>query len=575
MRRFSALVGVCFGFLALASQVEAAEEGGFWGSVPIIPIIFLIILLAVGLGIYFFYLLPKKKASQPQILPPEEEKKEPVAKEAHLGTTANVSYKANMANDQLKDFQQTDSSFPPAQKPEEQGGKQPQTQGQPPGQPVSQEPPVKPPPGSKPPEPAESLGKKKLFSPQVALGLALVFLLISIPLAVIIVKQRTSYKGKAVGESCTKDEDCGDTSKYYCGGGTCKEKIDSAADGIGGCCDPGASGERGCPEGQTCDIPNGACMSGKSCNTETGTHLECRDSQCVYVPGAGENLCESHEECRQEATPTPGGDPCIEYGYIHDDTCTANPYCETDPLQNGFCCKTEDGTRFFCCYRNGNCQEGLTPGDRFCRDNNNGSVTIGCTKAGQVKVITHDCTSSPKCPCSEGPEEHLMDVVKGENTFSLAQFNIRCGQIDIDATDFCGSCADCKDWGCNGGGGTPTPPTGTATPPTGTVTPSEAPRVCVNLFAFIEEDGALRKLTTEELSNLEKGTRIKLGTLKVAGSEAAKFQIWKEGSKLREMTTITYQSVGGSVYYMVDYTVPDNTGSYSVYAWIKVGDIYR
>lgn len=46
-------------------------------------------------------------------------------------------------------------------------------------------------------------------------------------------------------------------------------KIDSSADGIGGCCDPGAAenAQNGCPSGQTCTTSNGACTSSLSCQT--------------------------------------------------------------------------------------------------------------------------------------------------------------------------------------------------------------------------------------------------------------------------------------------------------------------
>jgi len=582
MKKLTALIGGGFWYLRLVSPVLAAGSEGksFLGSIPILPILFLIILLGVGLVVYFFYFLPKKKVSEPKILPPEEEKPVEEAKskvpEPNLGTTVTPGYQASMP-------------VSPAGGPGEpvsssgQAGEQPQT----PTSPISPAPPTPPPQQPPPAEPSQSplpekepekpKERKKFLSNQLLLIGAFVFLLISIPLAVVIVKQRTSLKGKAVGEQCTENSECGDTNLFYCGNGTCQAKIDSAADGVGGCCDPGATGDRGCPSGENCNIPNGACISGKSCNPEgTGYHKECRGTQCVEVPGESEDRCTRHEQCQgQQATPTPGGDlgpnpSCSNWGYVHDDTCTANPKCETDPKQEGSCCKTQDEiTRFFCCYRDRVCLEGLTPGDRFCRMNHNGSVTIGCTKAGQVKVITHDCTSNPVCACSENGEERMMDVTSGENTFSLRQFNILCGQIEVDHSDFCGSCGDCKDWDCNGGGTTPTP-TGPTTP-----TPTGQVPVCINLFAFVEEDGVKRKLTAAELSSLAAGTKIYLGTLKVEGSEAAKFQIWKGGAKLREMSNIiTYERIGGLTYYLVSYTVSE-TGSYSAYSWVKVGDIYR
>ena len=70
-----------------------------------------------------------------------------------------------------------------------------------------------------------------------------------------------------------------------------------------------------CPNGQKCDIPNGYCKSGFSCNPATGKKLTCVSGQCVWQACQGEdcnkNTCTSHSDCQPQssppASPPPGG----------------------------------------------------------------------------------------------------------------------------------------------------------------------------------------------------------------------------------------------------------------------------
>lgn len=83
---------------------------------------------------------------------------------------------------------------------------------------------------------------------------------------------------------------------------------DTSASGcLPGCCG-GECG--GCPDGQNCDIPNGACSSGMSCNPSSGGfHKACVGDQCVNVAGAGGDECSSHDQCGGGGGGD-GGDPC-------------------------------------------------------------------------------------------------------------------------------------------------------------------------------------------------------------------------------------------------------------------------
>ena len=67
-----------------------------------------------------------------------------------------------------------------------------------------------------------------------------------------------------------------------------------------GCC----GGDCGsCPEGQACNIPNGACPNKLSCNPDGYEyHLSCRDYKCVRVPGpqADDQTCSTNQQCNQD-----------------------------------------------------------------------------------------------------------------------------------------------------------------------------------------------------------------------------------------------------------------------------------
>lgn len=120
------------------------------------------------------------------------------------------------------------------------------------------------------------------------------FLLVAISLvaAVALVKQRQIIEEKAQeGSKCPPGnegqpgETCDNLNKCDIAGG----------------CNPGCCAtDSDCPSGHPCDIQNGYCRSGLSCNPnpEGGSHRECRDGQCVFVPGAGEDACTSHDQCR-------------------------------------------------------------------------------------------------------------------------------------------------------------------------------------------------------------------------------------------------------------------------------------
>jgi hypothetical protein len=229
----------------------------------------------------------------------------------------------------------------------------------------------------------------------------------------------------------------------YCPGPGHQECSNLNKCNVQGGCDPACcDSDSDCPSGQKCDIPNGNCDKGKSCNPQgSGYHKECVGNQCVEVPGEGEDRCTDHNQCSS----SPTYDKCSDWNYVDDSTCTADPNCK-GPGQNGQCCKTSDGKNFYCCYRDGNCYSGGTTGQ--CQDLGNGSIKLK-GPMNNVRVFKMVGTGV-NCPFSNSQQievERVTLVQGAEKTLSLGSGE--CGQID--AVGFCGSCKP----GC--GGVAPTP----------------------------------------------------------------------------------------------------------------------
>lgn len=76
-----------------------------------------------------------------------------------------------------------------------------------------------------------------------------------------------------------------------------------------GACNPACCEcDEQCPNGQKCNIPNGYCQSGFSCNPATDKKLTCVSGQCVWQPCQGDdcnkNTCTSHSQCQSQTPPT-------------------------------------------------------------------------------------------------------------------------------------------------------------------------------------------------------------------------------------------------------------------------------
>lgn len=338
---------------------------------------------------------------------------------------------------------------PPPQVPEEQ--KTPQTAVP---SPADEEPEITTlPPIISPPQ------KKKNLPISMFGIMALLFLVVSIPVGVFLVKQSQELRSRAYeAADCDQNDrgglketaqDCDVNTNqlvqvFVCNnnerlagsptGQECPQApappqepaptlVPSDQDGPGGCCTPGAADNsaQGCRKGngfnEVCDISNGACQSGLSCrsiagcsqNSDCGPGNECKNGKC-------------------EALPPPQGQytSCASWGYSDDPTNTADPNCEKAP-QNGFSCSKPDG-RAVCCYKDGNCYEGQ---QGSCKNLGNGTVELGAT----TELLEFHCLGQTSSigSCSEGRTSLGR---KGPGTYTVTG---SCGGNQIDAAGYCGS----------------------------------------------------------------------------------------------------------------------------------------
>ncbi len=109
----------------------------------------------------------------------------------------------------------------------------------------------------------------------------------------------------------------------------CAPRVDPCGDGVidrraGEVCDPAAS-PTGCTGGKRC------APGCRSC-TSTATHSECRDNQCVSVPGAGRDRCSSNNDCAARPTHTTCQDnQCVTVAGPGNNECRTNTDCEPPP----------------------------------------------------------------------------------------------------------------------------------------------------------------------------------------------------------------------------------------------------
>jgi len=224
--------------------------------------------------------------------------------------------------------------------------------------------------------PSLQLPKKKVNFKLILPIFAVFLVLISIPLALYLVRQRQNLREKAASETYPE-----------------------------GCCYNTELGNyRDCPEGQACDIPNGSCgLGGKSCNPQgSGSHKGCVGGQCVYVPGKGSDQCTSSDQCRLQATPTPpSGREC----------CSGTPECS----QGYQCMRTDDPNCSTC-----QAQPGNLPG--CCRNDNDCAHWEVCQSGNGACDTGKSCRSQAGCDPSKGDSDCLTGnkcvngTCVGENT---------------------------------------------------------------------------------------------------------------------------------------------------------------
>lgn len=204
-----------------------------------------------------------------------------------------------------------------------------------------------------------------------------------------------------------------------------------------------------------CWLPGGQdCRTGDqgTCYSRAGSG--CYWQQTGDQPWIGDCRCPSAPPDNEPAPTTAGGgrtyNSCADLDKEIDDTNTADPNCGA---RNGMSCK--DGSGFYCCYHNGDCQQGGTQTQVVCSGTN--------IKNNTGSKITADVYAG----CHNNNKIGTKDIPAGESRSAG-----RCTQLDV--WNYCGVC----NWDANCEATTPTPtkPTNTPTPTgTPTSTPTSTP----------------------------------------------------------------------------------------------------
>jgi hypothetical protein len=239
--------------------------------------------------------------------------------------------------------------------------------------------------------------------------------------------------------SCSGQTEPPPAGKQHCPQGGHQECDNLNKCNIQGGCDPACCAtDSDCPSGQVCDIPNGNCDKGKSCNDKGGGHhKECVNNMCVEVGGAGEDKCTSHDACKSAPPPTNGKCPSGKSeglgGKLNPDpNCASNGgvYCNDGSL--AYCCYNQDGD-----LANGYeyCAEGQ---QGRCKELSPGSICVANTWSGSVfKIMATD----GKCPYSGASQPVNPGGTCDINGTPGRIYSLdagECGQID-------GPCGSCKD----------------------------------------------------------------------------------------------------------------------------------
>lgn len=335
--------------------------------------------------------------------------------------------------------------------------------------------------------------------------------------------------------------DIGKKATVYCpapGGG-----LGQACESFNKCnaqggCDPACCvSENDCLRGQVCDIPNGNCNSGKSCNDQGGgTHKACRDNQCVYVPGAGADECTSHSQC-QTTSPPPGD---IDSGY-----CAGKSGIVCENLGNnegkaiGWNCTGEP--KLLRCQNNHQSFNNVVHCQGIFQYNENPEYP-------HERVVQHgerfECTVTPRGTCDFAQADVVLDGVG------------KCWGIIRDCSN------------CGGPTSIPSPtPIVTSTPsPTPPVTACECTRIEISGASGVDEEGQ---------PVWQVGDQLKISVYFSGSPDDVAVRILKDGLKVADKihSVISGGAVGSSPWSVV-YGISES-GDYEIVAFVKKNGVWK
>lgn len=520
----------------IPTRVDAVEKNpSFFSAIPILPLIVLVILITIA-GV-FFYLKIKKGKETPYNLPlssPSPPNSSPTISSplptSTLTPERDFDSSVKAVNPPIAEFKEPIPSTP------------------------SQEPSSLSPPAS--PSPTLTSTSPKLpFSSPVLIGTVFVVLLISVLTTAFILTKKSKKPTLFPTSACIPKEDVTGARNEAC------------------CCQ-----DSDCPSGQTCDIPNGYCKSGKSCNdhgqsgnqypagccynTDLGEYRRCPTPQTCDIPngacGPGGKSCnespgQKHRECQYDASQ--GKNICAWVSGGGADKCTSNEQCTTVtpsiPAFGTLSCNVE--------------------GSKLTITNNtNETVRVACWQFEcDKKSATYQQCLADKCEGSNGQELKQATLLPGQSDSCTASSGQLCTirQVDWMITGTASAINGC--WAFN------------RNCPDPYICQTTIPQ-CRGLRVLINKGGNWVDVSETEKNNLPSGTIIRLALPKnINGTiaEKASFQVLINNVNDFVEDTANTMDINGQPYFYKEITTKLKEGisfsNYQVYGWLFINGAWR
>ncbi|MDP7069149.1 MAG: DUF4215 domain-containing protein [Candidatus Peribacteraceae bacterium] len=195
-------------------------------------------------------------------------------------------------------------------------------------------------------------------------------------------------------------------------------------------------------------VPGGYQQTPCSCEASTSTHLECNNRQCVEVQGAGENTCDSDDDCEDDTHLTCRNQQCVEVSGAAENTCESDDECEDDKhLEcSNKQCKEVDGAAENTCESDDECEDDthLACENQQCKSFA-GAEENTCNSNDDCEDDTHLECENDQCKIFEGAEENTCNSDDDCTGKHLECENEQCKEFDGAEENTCDSDDECID----------------------------------------------------------------------------------------------------------------------------------